>query len=82
MSLIAQMFPMSIFSNPLSIPIVAIVSVFAWLIIHSVVQGARAIVKHRNEVELKQSLVDRGMSAEEIERVVSATAIEPGEDAA
>lgn len=76
------MSPMSIFSNPLSIPIVAIVSVFGWLIINSVVQGARAIVKHRNEVELKQSLVDRGMSADEIERVVSATAIEPGEDTA
>ncbi|MEM8732686.1 MAG: hypothetical protein AAGG44_00585 [Planctomycetota bacterium] len=66
--------------SPMAIPIVAIVSVFGWLIIHSLVSGVRAIVKHRNEVELKQSLVDRGMSADEIERVVTATAIPPEED--
>lgn len=72
---------MSLFSSPMAIPIVAIVSVFAFLIIQSIVAGAKAIVKHRNELELKQSLVDRGMTADEIERVVQATSIENETDA-
>ena len=63
---------MSIFASPFSIPIVAIVAVFAWMIIQSIVSGVQGIVKHRNEVELKQSLVDRGMSAAEVERVILA----------
>ena len=71
---------MSLFSSPFAIPIVAIISVFTWLLISSVVSvivsGVKGIVKHRNEVELKQMLVDRGMSAEEIERVVNATSQE------
>lgn len=71
---------MSVFYSPMAIPIVAIISVFTWLIIQSIVAGARAIVKHRNEVELKQSLVDRGMSADEIERIIHATSLEPDKD--
>ncbi len=43
--------------------------------ISAVVGGVQSIVKHRNEVELKQQLVDRGMSADEIERIVTATAV-------
>ena len=66
---------MSIFASPFAIPIVAIVSVFAWLIVSSIVAGVQGIVKHRNEVELKQMLVDRGMSPDEIERVVQATGV-------
>ena len=66
---------MSIFASALSIPFVAILSVFAWLIVQSIVAGVRGIVKHRNEIELKQSLVDRGMSAEEIERIVRSTSM-------
>lgn len=64
---------MSLLLSPFVIPVVAIVSVFTWMIVNSIVAGARGIVKHRNEVELKQMLVDRGMSAEDIERVVHAT---------
>ena len=67
---------MSLFSSPLVIPVVAILGVFGWLIISSIVVAVRQIVKHRNEVELKQLLVDRGMSAEEIERVVQASSPE------
>lgn len=72
--------PLSLFTSPMAIPIVAIVSVFGWLIIHSIVAGVRGIVKHRNEVELKQMLIERGMSADEIERVVRATGLDPEED--
>lgn len=70
---------MSLFASPFSIPIVALIGVFGWLIVHSIVQSVQGIVRHRNEVELKQMLCDRGMSADEIERVVNATAIEPDE---
>ncbi len=70
------MFPMSLFASPFAIPIVAIVSVFVWLIIQSIVSGAQTIVKHRNEVELKQMLIERGLSPEEIERVVQATSLD------
>ena len=61
---------MSLVANPLLIPVLAVGGTFLWLIIHSIVSSVRDIVKHRNELELKQSLVDRGFSAEEIERIV------------
>ncbi len=64
---------MNMFYSPFAIPVIAIVSVFTWLLVRAIVSGVQAIVKHRNEVELKQMLVDRGMSVEEIERVVKAT---------
>ncbi len=72
---------MSFLAFPFSIPIVAIVCTFAWLIISSIVSGVQGIVKHRNEVELKQMLVDRGMSAEEIGRVVQASGVTDEENA-
>ncbi len=67
---------MPFFTSPFSIAIVAIVAVFVSQIVHSIVAGVREIVKHRNEIELKQSLIARGMSAEEIERIVQATSTE------
>jgi hypothetical protein len=66
---------MTFFMSPIAIPIVAILSVFGFLCISSLASCVKSIVKHRNEVELKQQLVDRGMSADEIERVISATSI-------
>ena len=70
---------MSLFASPMAIPIVGTMCVFAWLIVQAIVSGASSIVKHRNEVELKQMLVERGMSADEIERVVRAKG-DGGED--
>lgn len=64
---------MYLFTSPIAIPVVAIGGVFLWMIIEAIVTNARDIVKHRNEVELKQSMVDRGMSADEIERVLRAS---------
>jgi hypothetical protein len=64
---------MTLLTSPFAIPVVAIVMVFGYLIIQSIVAGVRGIVKHRNEIELKQSLVERGMSAEEIERIIVAS---------
>ncbi len=66
---------MSFFLSPIAIPIVSIVGVFGYLCISALLTSVQSIVKHRNEVELKQQLVDRGMSADEIERVVMATAV-------
>ncbi len=68
---------MSLFMSPFAIPLVAIIGVFSWLCITAIVNGVQSIIKHRNEIELKQQLVDRGMTADEIERVVSATNIKP-----
>ncbi len=67
---------MSLFVSPFAIPLVAIIGVFSWMCISAIVTGVQSIVKHRNEIELKQQLVERGMSAAEIERVVSATTIQ------
>ncbi len=71
---------MAILASPFVIPVAAIVGVFSWLTVSSVIAGMRGIVRHRNEVELKQMLVDRGMSADEIAQVVSATAIDDSDD--
>jgi hypothetical protein len=62
---------MQLIYSPMLIPVVAIVGVFTWLIISSVATAARQIVRHRNEVELKHAMIQRGMSADEIERVLS-----------
>ena len=67
---------MSLFMSPFAIPVVSIIGVFSWMCISAIVSGVQSIVKHRNEIELKQQLVERGMSAAEIERVVSATNIQ------
>ena len=66
---------MTLLTSPFAIPVVAIVMVFGYLITQSIVAGVRGIVKHRNEIELKQSLIERGLSADEIERIVNATSL-------
>jgi hypothetical protein len=55
------------------IPMVLFVGLFSWLSIYAIVSAIQGIVKHRNEIELKQMLAARGMSAEEIERVLQAS---------
>jgi hypothetical protein len=54
-------------------PVVMIVLIFfaAWLIGHSVGE-LRKYACHRNDVELKRDLAARGLSADEIERIVAA----------
>ena len=71
---------MTLLKSPFAIPIVAIVGAFVYLCISAVVNCAQSFVKHRNEVELKQQLADRGMSADEIERVVLATSVSDKKD--
>ena len=66
---------MTLLTSPFAIPVVAIVMVLGYLITQSIVAGVRGIVKHRNEIELKQSLIERGLSADEIERIVNATSL-------
>jgi hypothetical protein len=53
--------------------IVMIVSIFftAWLL-GTIVEETRKYACHRKDVELKRDLAERGMSAEEIERIVAA----------
>lgn len=60
-------------ASPVILLIVVFGAVFLWQIIQSILTSVSDIVKHRNEIELKQTLADRGMSAEEIERIVKAT---------
>ncbi len=64
---------MQLFTSPFSVAIIGTVGVFAWLSIHAIANAVRAIVKNRDEVQLKQSLVERGMTVDEIERIVAAT---------
>lgn len=40
--------------------------------------SARAIARGRTEADLKRDMLDRGMSADEIEKVVNATALKDG----
>jgi hypothetical protein len=68
------------FLSPFAIPICAIVGVFAWLCISAITGSVQHIVQHRNEIQLKQLLAERCMSAEEIERVVMARGHEPDDE--
>ena len=49
-----------------------IFAILGLMLIIAVLYYVHEVIKHRNEVGLKQSMVDRGMSAEEIERVIKA----------
>jgi hypothetical protein len=64
-SLLAELSPGMFFQ------VVVFVSLCA-IFIASIVGFWFYVIKHRNEVSLKQSMVDQGMSAEEIEKVIKA----------
>lgn len=67
-------FAISPFLLSFAILIVALGGELLWKIAQTILVGVRDIVKHRHEIELKQTVIDRSMSAEEIERIVRATA--------
>ena len=58
--------------SPFAIPIVAILATFGYLAVHAIAQAVCKAKMHRVDAELKMALADRGMSAAEIERVVTA----------
>jgi hypothetical protein len=60
-----------IFSNP---EITALVMVFSIPIVSVIAYYWHETLKTRSNNELKQSMLERGMSAEEIERVINAGA--------
>lgn len=64
---------MTMLFSPFAIPIVAILATFGYLAVQAVAQAVCASRKHRVDAELKIALAERGMSAAEIERVVTAT---------
>ena len=63
-----------LFFSPFAIPIVAIIGTFLWLSAVTLGKLVHGIVRHRNEIELKQALVERGFGADEIERILLASA--------
>ena len=62
-----------LFYSPFTIPIVAIGGTFLWLSIAAIAKLVGDIVRHRNEIELKQALVERGFGPAEIERIMLAS---------
>jgi hypothetical protein len=68
----------SVFDSIVSIPapfnmIVLIVLIGCGAsVIGSIAKQIRKILCHRQELEFKRELIDRGMSADEVERIVSA----------
>lgn len=64
--------------NPFLIPIVAIVGYFGYKAIEAVSHSYTAVARHKSENELKLVLAQRGMSADEIVRVVSAGQVSAG----
>ncbi|MBN1341970.1 MAG: hypothetical protein JXQ73_04780 [Phycisphaerae bacterium] len=63
-----------IFDSPFSVGIVAIVMGCLVGIAHAIGQYYHRVVRTRYESLLKRDMLDRGMSVEEIERVIRATA--------
>jgi hypothetical protein len=64
--------PWQILTTPLGIPIVAIVSVFSWLIVDSISVQVGKVIRHRADHELKLELLAQGRDSEEIARIVAA----------
>lgn len=55
-----------------AIPIVALLACFVYLIVQAIAGAICEARQHRADVELKMALARRGMSADEIVRVVTA----------
>lgn len=64
----------SIFSidEPFNMIVAVVLIVFTAWLLGSIVEQIRKYGCHRKDVELKRELVDRGLSAEEIERIIKA----------
>jgi hypothetical protein len=56
-----------------SVVMMVLIFFTAWTIGH-IVEEVRKYACHRKDVELKRELVDRGLSADEIERIIAASA--------
>ena len=65
-------FSWGIFFSPFGIPIAAIVCVFIWLSIVSISEAVTKVMKNRTDADLKLELLSRGLSADEIVRIVEA----------
>lgn len=65
-------FPVEIFFTPFGIPIIAIISVFTWLIVASISEQVGKVMRHKANTDLKLELMARGLSSEEIVRIVEA----------
>jgi hypothetical protein len=63
-----------LFTDPFAVGIVAIVSFMAAGVINSIVTNWRKVRVAEQAAALKQSMIERGMSAEDIERVLKAGA--------
>ena len=61
--------PASIFFSPFIVPVIAIVAAIGVPIVCSTLTD---LEKHKQECNLKRSMVERGMSVGEIERVLAA----------
>jgi cell division protein FtsL len=58
--------------EPFNMVVLVMVIVMAASIVKTIAKETRRFACHRQELELKRELLDRGMGAEEIERVVKA----------
>lgn len=65
-------FPWQVFMTPFGIPIAGIIGVFGWLAVASISEAVAKVMCNRNDSELKLELLARGMTAEEVKRVVEA----------
>lgn len=62
----------AIFYSPFTVAIFISLGAMVYYAVVSITSSIEKVAKHRQTVELKQMLVDRGMSVEEIERIVRA----------
>ncbi|MEL6108116.1 MAG: hypothetical protein AAFU85_18980 [Planctomycetota bacterium] len=65
-------FDWSLLNNPITIPILAVGGTFVWLTVAALSDAVARVMCRRADVELKQDLVARGFSSDEIIRVTEA----------
>lgn len=64
--------PWNVLLSPFGIPIIAIICVFAWLIVASISEEVGKVLRHKATTDLKLELMARGLTSEEIVRIVEA----------
>ena len=57
---------------PFNFVILIIVIVFSWLLLACVVEQIGKYARHREQIELKRELLDRGLEADEIKTILEA----------
>ena len=61
---------------PFNFVILILVLIFGWLLLTTIIEEIGKFARHRQQVDLKRELLDRGLEADEIKTILEAAPVE------